>query len=126
VSLCQKQFDIILSRPSRGSLESTSLRAPYRSGKEMFLTENEARHGPIVWRLGFRIDHSVDMHHNKRSSHVRWCWVMVVGGARSNDMRCACSLSVRQMSISEPGFPYHSLAASPQNENYMIPMPTEG
>ena len=79
----------------------------------MLLTENEARLGAILWRLGFRIDHSVDdMHHNKRSSHVRWCWVMVVGGARSNDMRRACSLSVRRMSISEPGFPYHRLAAS--------------
>jgi hypothetical protein len=79
----------------------------------MFLTENEARLGPILWRLGFRIDHSVDdMHNNKRSSHVRWYWVMVVGGTRSNDMRRASSLSVRQMGISEPEFPYHRLAAS--------------
>jgi hypothetical protein len=38
--------------------------------------------------------------------------MMVVDGTRSNDMRRACSLSVRQMSISQPGVPYHRLAAS--------------
>jgi hypothetical protein len=79
--------------------------------------------GPIRECFSLRMKHALvrfcgiddsddDMHHNKRSSHVRWCWVIVVGGTCSNDMRRASSLLVRRMSISEPAFPYHRLAAS--------------
>ena len=66
------QFDIALSRPSRGSLESGVLSDTNGLDRRTFLTENETRFSPILWRLVLRLNHSVhDMHDNKGSSQVR-------------------------------------------------------